>query len=118
MSRRSGKAASRRARQQRRSRRPASPAPEAARPAAPTLGVPLAAGQATRAPSAAPAPVSARPLATSAYAAGTSRLGEAARAEYHYVARDLRNTAILVLVMAALLGVAVAVVNVAGIGPS
>ena len=45
-------------------------------------------------------------------------MGEAARAEYHYVARDLRNTAILVLVMAALLGVAVVVVNLAGIGPS
>jgi hypothetical protein len=34
------------------------------------------------------------------------------------VARDLRNTAILVLLMAVLLGVAVVVVNLAGIGPS
>jgi hypothetical protein len=34
------------------------------------------------------------------------------------VARDLRNTAVLVLVMAALLGVAVVIVNLAGIGPS
>lgn len=50
--------------------------------------------------------------------AGPSRLGDAARAEYHYVGRDLRNTAILVVVMAALLGVAVVVVNLAGIGPS
>jgi hypothetical protein len=45
-------------------------------------------------------------------------LGEAARAEYHYVGRDLRNTGLLVLLMAALLGVAVIVVNLAGIAPS
>jgi hypothetical protein len=62
--------------------------------------------------------LSARPFAASVAAVGSSRLGEAARAEYHYVARDLRNTAVLVLVMAVLLGVAVVVVNLAGIGPS
>jgi hypothetical protein len=45
-------------------------------------------------------------------------LGEAAHAEYHYVARDLRNTGILVLIMAVLLVAAVIVVNLAGIAPS
>jgi len=62
--------------------------------------------------------VGGRPFAAGVAPAGSSRLGEAARAEYHYVARDLRNTAVLVLLMAALLGVAVVVANAAGIGPS
>jgi hypothetical protein len=48
----------------------------------------------------------------------SSRLGENAREEYHYVGRDLRNTAILTLIMAALLAGAVAIVNLAGITPS
>lgn len=117
MPRRSGKAASRRARQQRRSRHQAAPGPSGARPAA-APGLSSASGDAARAPSATPAPLSGRPFAAGASTVGSSRLGEAARAEYHYVARDLRNTAILVLVMAALLGVAVVVVNLAGIGPS
>jgi len=65
----------------------------------------------------APNPVNPRPFATGGPVATTSRLGEAARAEYHYVGRDLRNTGLLVLLMAALLGVAVVVVNLAGIGP-
>jgi len=121
MSRRSGKAASRRARQQRRSKRAASPGSSTARPAAaapgpgPALGGPEPAPPA--APSAAPAPVNPRPFASAGSVASTSRLGEAARAEYHYVARDLRNTGILVVLMAALLGVAAIVVNLAGIGP-
>jgi hypothetical protein len=59
-----------------------------------------------------------RPFAAGVSTVGASRLGEAARAEYHYVARDLRNTAILVLLMAVLLGVAAVVVDLAGIGPS
>ena len=117
MPRRSGKAASRRARQQRRSRHPAAPGPSAARPAA-APGMASAPADAARAPSAIPAPLSGRPFAAGVSTVGSSQLGEAARAEYHYVARDLRNTAILVLVMAALLGVAVVVVNLAGIGPS
>lgn len=41
-----------------------------------------------------------------------------AREEYHYVMRDLRNTAILVLVMAALLAAAVVIVNAAGVALS
>lgn len=117
MPRRSGKAASRRARQQRRSRHPAAPGPSAARPAA-APGLPSARGEAARTPLPAPAPVSGRPFAAGLSTVGSSRLGEAARAEYHYVARDLRNTAILVLVMAVLLGAAVVVVNAVGIGPS
>jgi hypothetical protein len=66
----------------------------------------------------APAPASRRPFAAGVSTVGSSRLGEAARAEYHYVARDLRNTGLLVLLIAALLGVAVFAVNLAGIGPS
>ena len=69
-------------------------------------------------PSAAPTPPNPRPLATGGAAAATSRLGDAARAEYHYVGRDLRNTAILVVLMAVLLAAAVVVVNLVGIGPS
>jgi len=117
MPRRSGKAASRRARQQRRSRHPAAPGPSGARPAA-APSLPSASGEAARAPLPAPTTVSGRPFAAGLSTAGSSRLGEAARAEYHYVARDLRNTAVLVLLMAVLLGVAVIAVNLAGIGPS
>ena len=117
MPRRSGKAASRRARQQRRSRHPAAPGPSVARPAA-APGMASSPVDAARAPSVSPAPLSGRPFAVAASTVGSSRLGDAARAEYHYVARDLRNTVILVLVMAVLLGVAVVVVNLAGIGPS
>lgn len=117
MPRRSGKAASRRARQQRRSKRPTTPGPVTQRlqAASPT---PITAPGASSVTSAAPASLNPRPFATGGAAAGTSRLSEAARAEYHYVGRDLRNTAILVVLMAALLAVAVVVVNLAGIGPS
>ncbi len=47
---------------------------------------------------------------------GSSRLGERAAAEYHYVLRDLRNIGVLVLVMAVLLAVATVAVNGLGIG--
>jgi hypothetical protein len=47
---------------------------------------------------------------------GPSRLTEAASAEYHYVARDLRNIAVLLVVLAVLLAGAVLLVNVVGIG--
>jgi hypothetical protein len=80
--------------------------------------LPSASGGAARAPSAAPTSPSGRPFAAGLSTVGSSRLGEAARAEYHYVARDLRNTGLLVLLMAVLLGVAVIAVNLAGIGPS
>jgi hypothetical protein len=48
----------------------------------------------------------------------SSRLGENARQEYHYVGRDLRNTAMLTLIMAALLAGAVILVNLSEIAPS
>ena len=47
---------------------------------------------------------------------GSSRLGERAAAEYHYVVRDLRNIGVLVVVMAVLLAVATIAVNAMGIG--
>jgi hypothetical protein len=105
MPRRTGKAATRRARQQRRTKQGPSPAIAAPRP---PLSESPAGGE-----SRPPAP---RPTAP-VWAATTSRLGESARAEYHYVARDLRNTAVLVVVMAALLVAAVVAVNLAGIAP-
>jgi hypothetical protein len=48
----------------------------------------------------------------------SSRLAESAREEYHYVGRDLRNTLVLMLVMAAILAVAVVIVNATGVIPS
>ena len=47
---------------------------------------------------------------------GTSRLGERAVAEYHYVVRDLRNIGVLVVLLAVLLAVATFAVNGLGIG--
>lgn len=46
---------------------------------------------------------------------GTSRLSERAVAEYHYVQRDLRNIAVLAIILAALLAVATILVNVTGL---
>jgi hypothetical protein len=46
---------------------------------------------------------------------GTSRLSERAAAEYHYVQRDLRNIAVLAIILAALLAVATILVNVTGL---
>lgn len=106
MARRTGKAATRRARQQRRARMgPAAPAP-ASTPQEPAEGTPSGGGE--------PRPASPRQPVFAAVPAG-SRLGENAREEYHYVGRDLRNTAILSLIMAALLAGAVALANLAGI---
>jgi hypothetical protein len=65
----------------------------------------------------APAPVShreARPARRGA-ASGGSALAEAARAEYHYVGRDLRNMAILVVIMAVLMAAAVFAFHAMGI---
>lgn len=47
---------------------------------------------------------------------GSSRLSERAAAEYHYVARDLRNIAVLLVLMVVLLAVSAVVVNTLGIG--
>ena len=46
---------------------------------------------------------------------GSSRLSERAVAEYHYVQRDLRNIAILAVILAALLAAATILVNVTGL---
>jgi hypothetical protein len=46
---------------------------------------------------------------------GSSRLNERAVAEYHYVQRDLRNIAILAIILAALLAAATILVNVTGL---
>ena len=57
-----------------------------------------------------------RPADPRVTVSGASRLGERAAAEYHYVVRDLRNIAVLVLIMAALLAAATIAVSVVGIG--
>jgi hypothetical protein len=104
MARRTGKAATRRARQQRRARMGPT-APASTPSAGPTTG-----GEGDERPAAPRQPLFATVPAS-------SRLGDNAREEYHYVGRDLRNTAILTLVMAALLAGAVILVNLAGIAP-
>ena len=114
MARRTGKAATRRARQQRRTRQGPSPSATPPTPVVPSPVAPIseAASGATTVPAAPRRP------ALSFNPASTSRLGETAREEYHYVVRDLRNTGILVLVMIALLAAAVVLVNASGIAPS
>jgi hypothetical protein len=107
MARRTGKAATRRARQQRRARQGPAPAPTAPRP--------TDADGATEAVTSQPT-APAMPSWT-AYGGSSSRLAETAREEYHYVGRDLRNTAILTLIMAALLAGAVLLVNLSGVAP-
>lgn len=139
MARRGGKAASRRSRQ-RRAQRPA-PAQAAQPQAAPAdigeeaiLDAPVDVGSGDAFEKAdaelrasAPRPgslASAGGRAPTARArttdfissSGPSRLGERAAAEYHYVLRDLRNIAVLLVVIAVLLAVAVVLVNTLGIG--
>ena len=50
--------------------------------------------------------------------AGPSRLSERAASEYHYVLRDLRNIAVLVVVMGVLLAAAAIGFSALGIGPN
>lgn len=47
--------------------------------------------------------------------AGSSRLGERALEEYHYVKRDLRNIGVLLVIMIVLLIAAFIVFNVLGL---
>jgi hypothetical protein len=117
MSRRTGKAATRRARQQKRTKQ--GPSPAAATPVpAPSPGAPDASATSADATTATVRPTAATPRsAPPAYATSSSRLGESARLEYHYVRSDLRNTGILVVIMAVLLGVAVVAVNLISAGP-
>lgn len=111
MARRSGKAANRRSRQ-----RPAHRAAARLAPPAPlaSSNLEIAASALPAAP-ATPAPRPApRPARNSSAAVG-SALAEAARAEYHYVGRDLRNMAVLVVIIAVLLAAAVFAFHAAGI---
>jgi hypothetical protein len=125
MARRGGKAANRRDRQRQAQRR-AQQRPAA--PARPISGVVSEAvdAAAERRVEAAPArTVPASPALTRGArsdprfaVAGPSRLSERAAAEYHYVMRDLRNIAVLVVVMGVLLAAAAIGFNALGIGPS
>jgi hypothetical protein len=47
---------------------------------------------------------------------GSSVLSQRAQAEYHYVARDLRNIGVLTFVIALLLGLAFVLFRVVGLG--
>ena len=58
----------------------------------------------------------ARRLERSSSSAGSSSLSEQARAEYHYVARDLRNIGVLALVIGVMLAAAVFLFRALGIG--
>lgn len=121
MARRGGKAANRRDRQRKAQRRALQ------RPAAPagliTGVVPEAieapAERRIESPSAGAAPAARGGRADPRFlVSGPSRLSERAADEYHYVRRDLRNIAVLVVAMAVLLGAAVAAFSVLGIGPN
>jgi len=143
MSRRGGKAASRRSRQRRAQRaaqnqqRPQQQRPEAQAPIAQPDVEPAAASAPVDAFEAADAELRAstpppgaradrRPAAPKRTAkarsgdfglvGGSSRLTERAAAEYHYVGRDLRNIGILLVVMVVLLAVSAIAVNLLGIG--
>ncbi len=113
MARRSGKAANRRSRQ-RPARRPAT----RTSPTTGSAAAPANAETAELAPTVTAAPpvppAVARPRRTGSTPIG-SALAEAARAEYHYVGRDLRNMIVLVVIMAVLMGVAVFAFHAAGI---
>jgi hypothetical protein len=124
MARRGGKAANRRDRQrkaqQRRLQRPAAPG----RPIGGVVEEAIEAAAERRsepAPSR-PAAATSVPRATRAdprfAVSGPSRLSERAAEEYHYVTRDLRNIAVLLVAMAILLGVAVVAFSALGIGPN
>jgi len=121
MARRGGKAANRRDRQRKAQRRmlqrPAAPG----RPITGDISEAVEAAAERRTESAAaPAAPSPRPgRADPRFAvSGPSRLSERAADEYHYVRRDLRNIAVLVVLMAVLLGAAVVAFSVLDIRPS
>jgi hypothetical protein len=105
MPRRGGKAASRRSRQRKQHRQPQRPVPRApSSPATPSAATPDVAE--------AKAPERVRgPVPTASALGLRSDLGPGARAQYHYVGRDLRNIAVLSLVMLILLLAAWAAAN-------
>jgi len=121
MARRGGKAANRRDRQRKAQRRllqrPATPAQPMT--GGITEAVEAAAEHRSGSSSATPAPPVRAGRADPRFAvSGPSRHSERAADEYHYVRRDLRNIAVLVVVMAILLGAAVVAFSTLGIGPS
>ena len=123
MARRGGKAANRRDRQRRAQRKalqrpPAPPRPNAAvvSDAVETVAESRHEAVQTRV-SAAPAPTRGARSDPRFAVAGPSRLSERAAAEYHYVRSDLRNIAVLVVVMAVLLAAAVVAFSALKIGP-
>jgi len=107
MSRRAGKAASRKARQ-RKIQRPARPVSAPPPSAVPPVGTPDAREAVSLDP---PRRVSA-PSPERAYAGST--LTDRERAEYHYVERDLRNIGILTVVMLVLLAASWVLFNALG----
>jgi hypothetical protein len=123
MARRGGKAANRRDRQRRAQRkalqRPAAPPrPNASVVSDAVETVAESRHEAVQARvSAAPAPTRGARSDPRFAVAGPSRLSERAAAEYHYVRSDLRNIAILVVVMAVLLAGAVVAFSALKIGP-
>jgi hypothetical protein len=124
MARRGGKAGTRRDRQRRAQRKPPL---RPAVPQRPIGGVVADAVEqaAERRAEAAPARAAATPPPTRGARSdprfavvGPSRLSERAASEYSYVTRDLRNIAVLIVVMGVLLTAAVIGFNALGIGPS
>lgn len=123
MARRGGKAANRRDRNRRAQRkaplRPAVPQ----RPTGGSLSDAVDAAAERRAEVASARPATAPALTRGARSdprfavAGPSRLSERAASEYHYVIRDLRNIAVLVLAMGVVLAAAVVGFSALGIGP-
>ena len=123
MARRGGKAANRRDRNRRAQRkaplRPAVPQ----RPIGDSLSDAVDAAAERRAEAAppraaaAPAPTRGARSDPRFAVAGPSRLSERAASEYHYVIRDLRNIAVLVVAMGVLLAAAVVAFSAMGIGP-
>ena len=121
MARRGGKAANRRDRQRRAQRRATQRPAAPARPIAGVVSEAVEAAAEQRSESAPAAPAASLTRGARSdprfAVAGPSRLSERAAAEYHYVRRDLRNIAVLVVVMAVLLGAAVVAFSALGIGP-
>jgi hypothetical protein len=121
MARRGGKAANRRDRQRKAQRRTLQ---RPIAPAGPITGVVSEAVDAVAERRSESSPVVAARAPRTGRAdprflvSGPSRLSERAATEYHYVRSDLRNIAVLVVVMAVLLGAAVLAFSVLGIGPS
>ena len=121
MARRGGKAANRRDRQRKAQRRTLQRPPPPAQPTTDGVSeaVEAAAGRRVESAAAPAAPPARAGRADPRFAVGgPSRLSERAAEEYHYVRRDLRNIAVLVVVMAILLGAAVVAFSVLGIGPN